>query len=310
MSSSGSGAGVGRGGRGRRRAVLRQGHGRQRHRRQAVVRAGDARPVAGAEGRPAVEDAGRGAGGAHRQRADRGVLRQRPQLAASPPGRRRSRSGPGTPTTTHPVGRRAGRRRRGRAAAGPPAPSRSASRTASRTADAPGRLTGRRPGRAEQLPVDGDQLPRGGVPRPASPPACRGRPRPARRARAGSASTRSTASASAAASPTGTSSAASPSSSGRPPARVATSGVPDRSASWAVSGPRLPARGQHAQVGGAEQVGDVVAPAEQQRRAGARARIRAAQLVLAAARRRRWRPAARAGAAVGLPAGDASSRTS
>ena len=45
--------------------------------------------------------------------------------------------------------------------------------------------------------------------------------------------------------------------------RVATSGVPVRSASCAVQRAGLPARGQHAHVGGAEQVGDVAAPAEQ-----------------------------------------------
>ena len=92
VSSAGSGSpsappGVGR----RRGGVVGQGHGRQRHRGQALVGPGHARAVAGAEGRPAVEQAGRRAGGAHRHRADRGLPGQVPQLRAWPPDRRRPR---------------------------------------------------------------------------------------------------------------------------------------------------------------------------------------------------------------------------
>ena len=108
----------------------------------------------------------------------------------------------------------------------------------------------------------------GAPPPPASghPAACR-RPASARAvACAGSSSTRTTASARAAASPTGTRSAAVPTSSGMPPARVDTSGVPAAQGLLRRERAALPARGQHARVRRAEQVGHVGAAAEQEDR--------------------------------------------
>ena len=85
----GRGAGVGAAGSPGRGTV---GSG---HRRQTLVGPGHAGAVAGAEGRPAVQQAGRRAGGAHRHRADRGLPGQVPQLRAWPPDRRRPRSARG-----------------------------------------------------------------------------------------------------------------------------------------------------------------------------------------------------------------------
>ena len=163
--------------------IVRQGHGRQRHRRQALVGPGHAGPVAGAEGRPAVEQAGRRAGRPHRQRADRRLPRQVPQLRRGlrvdvVPGQARDAD------DEHPVGgvtsagavRRAGRRGSGPA---------SERRDQEASSAATRRALSRRPSAAARA-ARGRGRPAAGRcrPRRATSPPGGGRPRPAvRRAR-------------------------------------------------------------------------------------------------------------------------------
>ena len=157
-----------------------QGHGRQRHRRQALVGAGHAGPVAGAEGRPAVQQAGRRAGGPHRHRADRGLPRQVPQLRRG----RRIDVVPGQARDAddeHPVGgvlaRRPPRRRRAAGRRGAP--------RAGGAGRPPGGLSSAGPHAAARA-ARGRGPPAAGRcrPRRATSPPGGGRPRPAvRRAR-------------------------------------------------------------------------------------------------------------------------------
>ena len=207
--------------------------GGQRDRGDRLDRARVAGAVAGAEGRPAVEQAG--------GRASRPAPRVRrwrsPRPATTGGGGDRVEVGPDQPghaDRQHPVGPPLVVRPRPLPAGADPREQRDRGPRAARGRPRGPHLARSSP-RPEQLSVQVDQLPGGGrLVRPAGRLAGAGRaepggaggigehpgppPRPAPRRRR-----------------PGTRSAASPTSSGMPPTAVATSGVPARSASWAVS---------------------------------------------------------------------------
>ena len=250
---------------GRCRRASASGAGRvvgQRHRGQRVPAAvrssgpGNAGPVAGAEGGPAVEHAGGRAGGAHRQRADRRSARPAPTAPASRSGSTSLQARPGHADDDHAVGG-APSGRGGRAAGGTPSSAGEQDDEHGRGAAPAVSWRARRPaGRAAR----GRRRPAAGrrPPRRASRPPARGRRRPARAACAGSPSTaddgvgerRGVADRHQLGAGRRRARAC-------PPARVETSGVPARSASWAVNGLPSHREGSTQSVGGAEQVGDV-----------------------------------------------------